>query len=469
MMRKLKFAALMIPAAVMALLCGCGLWQPIEPMFEDRVVELPPDATGTTTPETTTETTTTTDVYTPDADEDLREMVASMTLRERIGQLLLVSCSDEFSAKYAAEQGAGGLCLFAPVFQWKTADDVRTMTESFQSGANIPMLISVDEEGGTVNRVSLNGNLRETPFESPRALNEQGGLNRIENDTKEKAQFLLDLGINVNLAPVCDVPEEEGNFIYPRSYSTDAKETAEYVRTVIGVMNTEHLGSCLKHFPGYGGSSDTHYGMAWDKRELDMFEKNDFLPFKAGIDRTGRLMCHAIIHRRRLARRLIAPIGLEPAIDTRSHAEALLPYRFDETRGWDAMTTGVSRWADFCAQSTEVSCVAAEEYLAAILELRDAWVSRFGRPNRGSAVAELLGLMPGCPVLGVRQSAALIGRSLSSVNEAFLRLEAAGIVASQEGLQRNRVYVAPEAVAMLKALERRMIPNGPISRDSLGL
>ena len=284
MMRKLKFAALMIPAAVMALLCGCGLWRPIEPMFEDRAVELPPDATGTTTPETTTETTTTTDVYTPDADEDLREMVASMTLRERIGQLLLVSCSDEFSAKYAAEQGAGGLCLFAPVFQWKTADDVRTMTSGFQSGAQIPMLISVDEEGGTVNRVSLNGNLRETPFESPRALNEQGGLNRIENDTKEKAQFLLDLGINVNLAPVCDVPEAEGNFIYPRSFSTDAKETAEYIRTVIGVMNGEHLGSCLKHFPGYGGSSDTHYGMAWDKRELDMFEKNDFLPFKAGVE-----------------------------------------------------------------------------------------------------------------------------------------------------------------------------------------
>ena len=199
------------------------------------------------------------------------------------------------------------------------------------------------------------------------------------------------------------------------------------------------------------------------------FQFEGIKPFKSGIARTGRLMCHAIIHRRRLARRLIAPIGLEPAIDTRSHAEALLPYRFDETRGWDAMTTGVSRWADFCAQSTEVSCVAAEEYLAAILELRDAWVSRFGRPNRGSAVAELLGLMPGCPVLGVRQSAALIGRSLSSVNEAFLRLEAAGIVASQEGLQRNRVYVAPEAVAMLKALERRMIPNGPISRDSLGL
>ena len=49
-------------------------------------------------------------------------------------------------------------------------------------------------------------------------------------------------------------------------------------------MSEEHMGSVLKHFPGYGNNSDTHTGVAYDERPYETFVNSDFLPFQAGID-----------------------------------------------------------------------------------------------------------------------------------------------------------------------------------------
>jgi len=88
----------------------------------------------------------------------------------------------------------------------------------------------------------------------------------------------------VNLAPVSDVSTDSSDFIYKRAFGKDAKATANYVKTVILAMNRAHIGSTLKHFPGYGNNVDTHTGIATDNREYDQFLKNDFLPFQAGIE-----------------------------------------------------------------------------------------------------------------------------------------------------------------------------------------
>ena len=49
-------------------------------------------------------------------------------------------------------------------------------------------------------------------------------------------------------------------------------------------MESKGIGSTLKHFPGYGGSTDTHWGMAWDNREISEFRERDLKPFQAGIE-----------------------------------------------------------------------------------------------------------------------------------------------------------------------------------------
>lgn len=217
----------------------------------------------------------------PDAAE---RRLASMTREEKVCQLLMLCSSDEDEVLPAAERGAGGLCLYAASFADKDKAAVLAMTEDLQARSPIPLLLAVDEEGGTVCRVSFNPQLRAVPFASPRYLYAQGGWPLVESDTAEKAQLLRSLGLNVNLAPVADVPLSWQNYIYARSFSTDPAETAEYIRRVVTVMKQEGLGSTLKHFPGYGGSADTHTGQAYDRRPLESFEEGDFLPFIAGIE-----------------------------------------------------------------------------------------------------------------------------------------------------------------------------------------
>lgn len=210
-------------------------------------------------------------------------LLASMSLEEKAAQLIMASCHEAGSAQEAARLSVGGLCLYADAFQDKTPDQVRQMTESLQAASDIPLLISVDEEGGSVCRVSTNAALRAEPFQSPLALYQAGGFALIESDSAEKSALLLDLGINVNLAPVCDVPLSASDYIYVRSFGTDADLTADYVSRIVAVMKASGIGCTLKHFPGYGGSSDTHKGMAYDSRPYEDFLSRDFLPFQAGI------------------------------------------------------------------------------------------------------------------------------------------------------------------------------------------
>lgn len=212
-----------------------------------------------------------------------RAYLAQMSLEERVGQLLLVCCHDSETLRGAVTFGVGGICLYANAFEGRDRDGVRQMIANVQAASRIPLIISVDEEGGSVCRVSSNPKLRSARFQSPSALYTAGGWELVESDTREKSALLLDLGINVNLAPVCDVPLSSSDYIYSRSFSTDAQSTAEYVRRVVRNMREMGIGATLKHFPGYGGSSDTHTGMARDDRPYSAFVESDLLPFAAGI------------------------------------------------------------------------------------------------------------------------------------------------------------------------------------------
>lgn len=270
-------------SAVLILLTGCaGAVPNPEPADETAVSTSGTTVTTVTTTELTT-TTTTTNVYTPPQSHKLENRVGAMTLREKAAQMILVGCSDVDSAEHAAENGAGALCLFAAPFDGKTKEQVQEMTLGFQALAHTPLIISVDEEGGPVNRISVNPLLRERIFYSPRYLFTNGGWDALESENIEKAILLRSLGVNVNLAPVCDVPLSENDYIYTRCFSLDAQETADYITWLINLTQQYQLGSVLKHFPGYGGSGDTHKNMAYDSRDYSAFENGDFLPFEAGI------------------------------------------------------------------------------------------------------------------------------------------------------------------------------------------
>lgn len=230
-------------------------------------------------------------------EEHARNLLMVMSLEEKVGQMFIARCPETDAARKAAQYHLGGYILFSNDFKSKTKSQVISDIESYQKASYIGMFIGVDEEGGTVNRISLYSQFRSQPFSSPQELYEEGGFNRIISDTKEKCELLKSLGININFAPVCDVSTNENDFIYKRAFGKDAVSTSEYVKTVVSTMSECGVGSVLKHFPGYGDNVDTHTGMAYDKRPLSTFKNSDFLPFQEGIAAGAGavLVCHNIV------------------------------------------------------------------------------------------------------------------------------------------------------------------------------
>ena len=223
------------------------------------------------------------DTNEPEKTDKITEMLDNMSIPEKVGQMFMVRVPKENADKRVSEYHLGGYIMFGRDFDNKTKEEVINNIASWQSAADIPMLIGVDEEGGTVNRISTNTEFRSEPFKSSQELYKEGGFDLIYEDTITKANFLKELGINVNFAPVVDVSTNPDDYIYKRSFGKNANLTSEYAEVVVRAMKESNIASVLKHFPGYGNNTDTHTGIAIDNRTLETFKENDFLPFEAGI------------------------------------------------------------------------------------------------------------------------------------------------------------------------------------------
>ena len=282
-----RLLAAMLTLLVLFSLAACGApptpEEPVPPVQEELpAVEPPPPATE---PE-------------PPADP-VEELLTSMTLEEKVGQLFFVRCPAENAAEDVSAYHLGGYILFGRDTKDKTADALIQTIQSYQDAAAVPLLIGVDEEGGTVVRVSSNPHLRASKFQSPQKLFAGGGMEAVTADAREKDILLDALGFNVNLAPVADVSTDPGDFIYNRAFGRDAAATADYVSAVTAQMAADGMGSVLKHFPGYGNNADTHTGIAVDDRPYEDFVNENFLPFLEGIaaggDTAAVLVSHNIV------------------------------------------------------------------------------------------------------------------------------------------------------------------------------
>ena len=174
-------------------------------------------------------------------------LIDTMTLEEKVGQILFVRCPEtEEEVNSLMAKNPGGILMFQRDFDGLTKDDVISKIDGFQSASKIPLIIGVDEEGGTVVRVSANPNLAREKYKSPQDIYNEGGMEAVIANAKEKSELLLSLGIN---------------------------------------MNDAGIWSVLKHFPGYGEvTGDSHKGTVYNEKSAEDIHSTDLVPFKAGID-----------------------------------------------------------------------------------------------------------------------------------------------------------------------------------------
>ena len=212
------------------------------------------------------------------------EILNSMTLEEKIGQLFIVRYENIDEEDEVKQYQLGGITFYGKDFRYEDKDSIIELINSLQSDVKIPMFMSVDEEGGSVARVSRWYQYRSEIFLSPRDYYEQGGLDLVLQMEEEKAQLLSSLGLNMNLSPVADISDKPGAFMYDRSLGEDAYTTAEFVCRTAKISADYGVGSVIKHFPGHGNNTDTHFYTTRDTRSLEELKENDLIPFQAAMD-----------------------------------------------------------------------------------------------------------------------------------------------------------------------------------------
>lgn len=217
-------------------------------------------------------------------EKQANQKLKSMTIDEKIGQILLVRFPNSGATEALKQYKFGGYIFFAKDFTGKTKQQVKDRMDGLQKATSIPILTAVDEEGGNVVRISSNPNLAKEKFKSPMELYKIGGFDKIKEDTIEKSELLKSLGINLNLAPVVDVCTSPSDYMYKRSLGQTTELTSTFAKTVINASKGTQVSYTLKHFPGYGNNTDTHTGESIDKRSYEDILKNDIPPFVEGIN-----------------------------------------------------------------------------------------------------------------------------------------------------------------------------------------
>lgn len=143
-------------------------------------------------------------------------------------------------------------------------------------------LISIDQEGGTVARLSRPF----TMFPDARVLAESAEPeNELQNYARICVRELLDMGINMNLAPVLDVcPAGQDLFMERRSLGEDPEKVARLGCLIIEEMQKGGLAACGKHFPGLGAATlDPHLQLPVVNRGGDVLRSVDLGPFLAAM------------------------------------------------------------------------------------------------------------------------------------------------------------------------------------------
>lgn len=200
-----------------------------------------------------------------------------LSLDDELGQLMMVQIAGQDLSPDAIQminaQGAGGILFFAANIQ--SANQIKTLTAQAQQMASIPLLLSIDQEGGVVNRFyNLVGpRPSAASLASPAAARQQG---------QQDAVLLHDYGFNLNLAPVVDVGTSNPQ-LWSRTFGSSPDRVAAMAGAYLdGLQQSGLVTGCLKHYPGLGDTNtDPHVGMPALNRSRADWERIDLAPYRA--------------------------------------------------------------------------------------------------------------------------------------------------------------------------------------------
>lgn len=167
-----------------------------------------------------------------------------------------------------------------PTRNIQSPQQVKALVASLHQAAKTPLLVSIDQEGGRVNRLKAQYGFPDTL--SHEELGQRNDPAFTFQQGELIAKTLADLGINLNFAPVVDLDAHPDNPIIKgkkRSFHSDPEIVAKHAIQYARAHRNHGVLTCPKHFPGHGSAAgDTHLGLVdvsrtWSKRELIPFQR----------------------------------------------------------------------------------------------------------------------------------------------------------------------------------------------------
>src|SRR5579859_345929 len=218
--------------------------------------------------------------------ETARLLMQSMSLDQKLGQLIVAEyLGNNYQTsglQYMIEhQFVSGILYQASNHNfdapYNQISKVKSMGMQAIQDSPFPLLIATDQEGGLVNRLaSFHG---DQP--SAQELAASGDPYRALAQGAQTAQWLQEMGINVDLAPVVDVHTVDPPVLQSRMFGRDPHTVASYAGAFLDGLQTNGVAGCLKHFPGLGAiTSDPHYGLPTVARSKAQLDAIDLAPYK---------------------------------------------------------------------------------------------------------------------------------------------------------------------------------------------
>ncbi|MBR0137228.1 MAG: Cna B-type domain-containing protein, partial [Erysipelotrichaceae bacterium] len=224
----------------------------------------------------------------------VRELLSEMTLEEKIYQMFIVYpyqvTKKSYSSGYYTVDSSmvlgietypvGGMILDAKNI--RNAEQLKAFTDDLIHTGKIPMLLTIDEEGGRITRLK---DLREHPVDAMFSYKDQGPDVAKENAISI-ATDLNTYGFNTDFAPVADVWSNPDNTVIgDRAYSDDYEEAAKLVAAAVAGFHAQNIICTLKHFPGHGDTdTDSHTGLAHVTKPVEQVKNEELSVFKSGIE-----------------------------------------------------------------------------------------------------------------------------------------------------------------------------------------
>ena len=213
--------------------------------------------------------------------QDIERMISKMVILGFSGEN--VNPNDEIYKNI--KSGFGGVILFdkdpndkQKVKNVRNKEQLKRLTSQLQAISNQKLLISIDQEGGIVQRLKKEDGFVDTPKASEIALN---GESSARKSYIAMAKDLRYSGINVDFAPVVDLAINKDNKVIVtrgRSFGESSKEVIRYSSIFLEELKKQNIISVLKHFPGHGSSlADSHLGFVditntWNQKELEPYQ-----------------------------------------------------------------------------------------------------------------------------------------------------------------------------------------------------